>query len=73
MKVVLGKEPKSHWVVIDTFDDYNDTSDVMFQLETLLEFIVLDSSRALICMIEFNKKEIFVASQTLHAILEMMM
>jgi hypothetical protein len=36
MKVVLGKEPKSHWVVVDTLDDYNDTSDVMFQLETLL-------------------------------------
>lgn len=59
MKVVLGKEPKSHWVVVDTLDDYNDTSDVMFQLETLLEFIALDSSRALMCMIEFNKKRNF--------------
>ncbi len=50
-KVVLGREPKSRWVVVDTYDDCIDTRGVMSRLEAPLEFPNLDSGRALVSAI----------------------
>jgi hypothetical protein len=56
-KVVFGREPKSHWVVVDTYDDYIDTQGVVSGLEAPLEFLDLDSDRALIGVTKLSRKK----------------
>ncbi len=58
-----GREPKSHWVFVDTYDDCIDTRGVVSGLEALLEFLDLDSSRALVGAIKLNREEIVLVTQ----------
>ncbi len=66
-KVVLGREPKSYWVVVDTYDDSIDTQGVVFGLEASLKFPDLDSGRALVGAIKLNREEIILPTQPLQA------
>jgi hypothetical protein len=69
-KVVLGKKPRSCWVVVDICNDCIDTQGVVFGLEALLKFLDLDSGRALVGVIELSRKEIVLTIQALQASLK---
>jgi hypothetical protein len=69
VEIVLGREPESCWVVVDTYDCI-DTSGVVFGLEALLEFLDLNNGRALVGAIELSKEEIVLAIQALQTNLE---
>jgi hypothetical protein len=43
--------------VANTYDDYMDISGVVFSLEAQLEFLDLNSNRALVGVIKLNRKE----------------
>jgi len=64
---VLGREPKSHQVVVDTYDDCINTRGVVSGLKTLLKFPDLDSGRALIGAMKLNREEIVLTTQPLQA------
>jgi hypothetical protein len=48
---------------MDTYDDYIDTRGVVSGLETMLEFLDLDSGRALVGVIELSRKNNFLCIQ----------
>jgi hypothetical protein len=65
-KIVLRKEPKSWWVVVDTYDDCIHTHGIVSKLEVPLEFWDLNNNRTIVGVIELNRKDIILVAESLH-------